>query len=57
MSNPEIVEQVRAHLHKKHFGHGGVDSILQRDNRSMIRIGGWKSWNQYIRLLNLLFKN
>lgn len=36
----EILSEVRKHLNKKHFSHGGVDSILSRDNRSMIRIGG-----------------
>lgn len=33
MSDEQILEQVRAHLEKKHFSHGGVDSILQRENR------------------------
>ena len=40
MSDADILDEVRAHLAKKHFSHGGVDSILQRENRSMIRIGG-----------------
>jgi cyclic pyranopterin phosphate synthase len=39
-SNEEISQTIRGHLEKKHFSHGGVDSILQRENRSMIRIGG-----------------
>lgn len=40
LSNEEILVHVRDHLNKKHFSHGGVDSILKRENRSMIRIGG-----------------
>eukprot|EP00347_Sterkiella_histriomuscorum_P022310 403330934 len=40
MSDSDILLQVREHLYKKHFSHGGVDSILQRENRSMTRIGG-----------------
>jgi cyclic pyranopterin phosphate synthase len=39
-SDDHILEEVRAHLWRKHFSHGGVDSILKRENRSMIRIGG-----------------
>jgi molybdenum cofactor biosynthesis enzyme MoaA len=40
MTDADIIGQIRGHLEKKHFSHGGVDSILQRENRSMIRIGG-----------------
>lgn len=40
LSNDQIISEVRGHLEQKHFSHGGVDSILQRENRSMIRIGG-----------------
>ena len=39
-SDNELLEQIRNSLSKKHFSHGGVDSILKRDNRSMVRIGG-----------------
>ncbi|CDW83479.1 molybdenum cofactor biosynthesis protein a [Stylonychia lemnae] len=39
-SDQQILDEVENHLMKKHFSHGGVDSILQRENRSMIRIGG-----------------
>ena len=39
-TNSEILEEIISHLNKKHFSHGGVDSILQRENRSMTRIGG-----------------
>lgn len=35
-----IVAVVQEALGKKHFTHGGVDSILARDNRPMVRIGG-----------------
>ena len=28
MSNEEILVEIRGHLNKKHFSHGGVDSIL-----------------------------
>lgn len=39
-SNEEILQEIQGHLNKKHFSHGGVDSILQKENRSMVRIGG-----------------
>jgi cyclic pyranopterin phosphate synthase len=39
-SDEEITLAIREHLSRKHFSHGGVDSILKRTNRSMIRIGG-----------------
>lgn len=35
-----VVDVIKAALGKKHFTHGGVDSILSRPNRSMVRIGG-----------------
>lgn len=40
MTNEEILAEINGHLKKKHFSHGGVDSILGRENRSMIKIGG-----------------
>jgi len=39
-TDAEIVDVIKTALGKKHFSHGGVDSILQRENRSMVRIGG-----------------
>ena len=36
----ELSTVIKAALQKKHFSHGGVDSILQRSNRHMVRIGG-----------------
>jgi len=36
----ELFSAIQSHLYKKHFSHGGVDSILQRENRSMVKIGG-----------------
>lgn len=39
-TNSEILAQIQSHLNKKHFSHGGPDSILKRQNRSMIKIGG-----------------
>ena len=35
-----IVRVIKEALGKKHFSHGGVDSILKRSNRAMVRIGG-----------------
>ncbi len=40
LTNEEILNNIRNHLDKKHFSHGGIDSILKRENRSMIKIGG-----------------
>ena len=40
LSNDEIIGEIQMHLNKKHFSHGGPDSILKRENRSMIKIGG-----------------
>jgi cyclic pyranopterin phosphate synthase len=40
MNDEEIILEIDAHLKKKHFSHGGPDSILLRGNRSMIKIGG-----------------
>ena len=34
-----IVRVIKEALGKKHFSHGGVDSILKRSNRAMVRIG------------------
>ena len=39
-SDEEIVLAIQQRLGKKHYSHGGIDSILKRDNRSMVRIGG-----------------
>ena len=35
-----IVEVIKQALGKKHYSHGGVDSILKRSNRAMVKIGG-----------------
>lgn len=39
-TDEQMFEHIQNALNKKHFSHGGVDSILARDNRSMVRIGG-----------------
>jgi molybdenum cofactor biosynthesis enzyme MoaA len=39
-SDQAILEVIRKELYGKHFSHGGVDSILGRENRPMVRIGG-----------------
>ena len=39
-TDDEITGYIRKALGKKHFSHGGVDSILQRENRPMVKIGG-----------------
>ena len=40
LSDLEIISYIQKALGKKHFSHGGVDSILNRDNRPMVKIGG-----------------
>ena len=40
VNDDEIGLQIQQALNKKHFSHGGVDSILQKENRPMVRIGG-----------------
>ncbi len=40
VSDADILDVVRASLGKKAWSHGGVDSILARENRPMVRIGG-----------------
>lgn len=39
-SDQAILDVIRKALAGKHFSHGGVDSILGRANRPMVRIGG-----------------
>ena len=39
-SDEELIAAIRRQLNKKHFSHGGVDTILGRENRPMVRIGG-----------------
>ena len=39
-SDDELSSVIKTALSKKHFSHGGVDSILKRSNRHMVRIGG-----------------
>lgn len=39
-TNEDLVDVIQMALMKKHFSHGGIDSILKRSNRSMVRIGG-----------------
>ena len=39
-SDEAILKIIRQELKGKHFSHGGVDSILGRKNRPMVRIGG-----------------
>ena len=40
LTDDELIEYIRKALDKKHFSHGGVNSILGRDNRPMVKIGG-----------------
>ena len=40
MSDDDMLSNIQYHLNKKHFSHGGVENILERENRSMLRIGG-----------------
>ena len=40
LSDFEIGQYIRKALDKKHFSHGGADSILGRPNRPMVKIGG-----------------
>jgi GTP 3',8-cyclase / cyclic pyranopterin monophosphate synthase len=40
LSDEELLEYIQKALAKKHFSHGGVDSILKRTNRPMVKIGG-----------------
>ncbi len=42
-TDDQILREIRMHLDKKHFSHGGTrdtDKIVEKSNRSMIRIGG-----------------
>lgn len=39
-SDEELFDVLQGALGKKKFSHGGVDSILARENRPMVRIGG-----------------
>jgi len=36
----EILDHIRKALNLKHYSHGGVDSIIGRENRPMVKIGG-----------------
>ena len=40
LTDDELITYIRKALDKKHFSHGGVDSILGRENRPMVKIGG-----------------
>lgn len=41
LTDDELESVIRGQVMKKDFSHGGLDSILERDdNRSMIKIGG-----------------
>ena len=39
-TDEQMFVHIQEALNKKHFSHGGVDSILGRENRPMVRIGG-----------------
>lgn len=40
LTDDELIGYIRKALGNKHFSHGGVDSILGRENRPMVKIGG-----------------